>query len=344
MTPIAPHITAFLSVRLPRERGASPNTCDSYAYAWKLLLEFASRKLGVAPSAILLEQIDAPLILAFLEHLETERGCGPKTRNVRLAAIKSFMRFVEHRVPQALDQVRRVRAIPPKKSEIPLVPFLRPGERQQLLDAPDPATRSGIRDLAMLHLACAAGLRASELVGLRLDDLTVHPCASIRTRGKGRRERVLPLWKETASALRAWLAVRGQSPSPELFLNARGEPMSRWGFRYVVRKHRAAAATKCPSLAKKRVSPHVLRHTCAMTILGATGDLRKVSLWLGHASVRTTEVYTRADPREKLDALDAVTPPLLRRGRFTVPDRLIALLTPTRSPKNYVEQRSPAGP
>lgn len=168
---------------------------------------------------------------------------------------------------------------------------------QALLDAPDLATRSGIRDRAMLHLCFAAGLRASELVTLPLTALTLHPQPTVRVVGKGRRERVLPLWKETAADLRAWLRVRGDVPGvAELFTNARGLPITRAGLAYVLRHHAGVAGSRCSSLARKHVSPHVLRHTCALTILQATGDLRKVSLWLGHADMQTTMAYLRADP------------------------------------------------
>jgi site-specific recombinase XerD len=331
MIALAPHVTAFLRVRLPIERGASPNTCDTYAYALKLLFGFLSNRLKVAPSDLELEQIDAAAVLAFLEYLERHRGCCATTRNARLAAIKSFMRFVEHRVPSALDQVRRILAIPSKKADSRLVAYLRLEEVQALLDAPDPATRSGIRDQAMLHLAFAGGLRVSELVGLQLPDLILNARREVRIHGKGRRERILPLWKQTATALRAWLKVRGDASTPELFLNARGEAMSRSGFEYVLAKYARIAAAHCPSVAKRRLSPHVLRHSCAMTLLAATHDVRKVSLWLGHASIHTTEVYTRADPGEKLDAAATVVSPTLRRGRFRVPDQLIASLTPSRT-------------
>jgi site-specific recombinase XerD len=195
MTPIAPHIEAFLRDYLPKQRGASQHTCDSYAYGFKQLFNFASHRLKLQPSALELEQIDAPLITAFLEHLETERHNQSATRNVRLAAIKAFFRFVEHRVPAALQQIRCIHAIPFKKTDSRLVSYLSRDEVQNLIDVPDPKTREGIRDRAMLHLAFAVGLRVSELVGLRLQDVTLQPDASILVRGKGRRERALPLWK-----------------------------------------------------------------------------------------------------------------------------------------------------
>lgn len=196
-----------------------------------------------------------------------------------------------------------------------------------ILNALEPSGRDGLRDRAMLHLCFAGGLRVSELVGLHLGDITLQPQASVRVHGKGRRERCLPLWKVTAVALRAWLGVRGTVPTPEVFVSARGQPLTRSGFEYILAKHVQTAIAGCPSLSGKRVSPHVLRHTCALTVLQATKDLRKVSLWLGHAHMQTTEMYTRADPSVKLEALEAMIAPTLRSGRFRATDKLIASLT-----------------
>jgi site-specific recombinase XerD len=325
MTPIAPLIEAFLRETLARQRGVSRHTQASYALTFQLLFEFAAKRLKMSPSGLTLEQIDARLVSVFLEHLEDVRKNAAVTRNVRLAAIKSFFRFLEYRQPAALEQIRRVLAIPFKKTDRRLVPYLLREELQAVLDAPDPKTREGIRDRAMMHLAVCAGLRVSELTGLKIEDIDL-PSMSIRVFGKGRRERTLPLWKTTAAALRAWLVVRGRPVTPELFVNARGEPLSRWGFAYLLKQHVATAAREQPGLAKKRVSPHVLRHTCAMIILQATQDIRKVSLWLGHATLTSTEVYTRGDPREKLEAMESIVPPHLRRGAFQPSDKLIALL------------------
>jgi site-specific recombinase XerD len=327
MTPIAPHITAFLQQRLAVDRRASPHTCDTYAYAFQLLFRFMSQAFRVAPADLALEQLDAPLVLQFLDHLQQERHNTPRTRNARLAAIRSFMRFVEYRVPAALDQVRRVRAIPAQRTDTRIVRHLSVEEQRALLDAPEPTTRLGIRDRAMLLLALTGGLRVSELVGLRLDEVQFNGrYVDVRVRGKGRRERALTLWKAVGDTIRAWLAVRGEAPTPELFLNAWGKPLTRSGFERVLAKHVAAAAAGCPSLLSKRVSPHVLRHTCALTTLQATRDLRKVALWLGHASTQTTDIYLQADPTEKLEALAAMAPPALRPGKFRPPDRLIAAL------------------
>jgi len=330
MTPLAPHLTAFLRDRLLRERKASPHTCDAYAYAFQLLLTFAAKLLRVQPSALALEQLDVPVVLAFLEDLETTRGNTARTRNARLAAIRSFVHFVQYRVPSCLEQVLSLLAIPFKKTDERLVDYLTREEMQAVLDAPDPCVRDGLRDRAMLHLAFAAGLRVSELVGTRLDEVVLQPQPSIHVRGKGRRERVLPLWKTTAKALRAWLAVRGNASCPELFLNARGGPLTRDGFEHILAKHVGTASEKVQSLDAKRVSPHVLRHTCAMHTLEATHDIRKVALWLGHAHEQTAEIYVRADPTAKLEAIEAMLPPGLRRGRFRATDKLLASLRPSR--------------
>lgn len=327
MTPLAPHVTAWLRQRLPVERAASPHTCDAYAYAFQLLLTFASGRLGVAPSDLAVEHLDAPLILSFLEHLQQDRGNSPRSRNARLAAVRAFMRFMEHREPAALDQIRRVLAIPMQRVDVEPVRHLDPGEVQALLDVPDPKTRSGIRDRAILHLAITSGVRVSELVGMRLADIAFRDnYMDVRIRGKGRKDRVLTVWKAVGDSVRAWLAVRGELAVPELFVNARGEALTRAGAAYILRKHATDATGAAPTLANKRVSPHVLRHTCAMVTLQATRDIRKVALWLGHASTQTTEIYLNSDPIEKLETLEAVIPPSLRRGTFSPPDKLIAAL------------------
>ncbi len=327
MTPLAPHLTEWLRKRLPVERGASRHTVDTYAYAFQLLVCFAAERIGIAPSDLAFEHLDSGLVLAFLEHLQLDRGNGASTRNARLAAIHSFMRFMEYRVPSALDQIRRVLAIPMQRTDTRPVQHLSQAEVQALLDAPDPTTRAGIRDRALLHLMVTSGIRVSELVSLRLADVTFRGnYVDLYIRGKGRKERILPLWKAVADSTRAWLSVRGQVTVPELFVNARGGAMSRGGAAHILRKHVEAASESCPSLKDKRVSPHVLRHTCAMTTLQATRDIRKVALWLGHASTQTSEVYLRADPVDKLETLEAVIPPSLRKGSFTPPDKLMALL------------------
>ena len=335
MTALAPHLNTFLGEHLPRERRASPHTCDTYAYAFQLLVCFLAHRLGTQPCLIELEQLDAPHILEFLQYLETERNNSPKTRNARLAAIKAFFRFLEYRLVSCLDQARSIHAIPMKKSDDKLIDYLTRPEIQVLLDTPSANTKCGLRDRAMLHLAFAAGLRVSELVGLRLRDVEFNPHPMVHVLGKGRRERRLPLWKETATVLRAWLVVRGDVSAPEFFVSARGSSLSRSGFEYILAKHAKAATAKAPTLAKKRISPHVLRHSCAMHTLFATRDVRKVSLWLGHASLQSTEAYLRADPTEKLEALAAMNSPTIKRGRFRAPDKLLAMLQSPIDPHYY---------
>lgn len=337
MTALAPYLSTFLLEHLPRERNASPHTSEAYAHSFKLVVCFAAARLNVKPCQVEVEQLDAPLILAFLQHIENERGNSARTRNARLAAIHSFFRFLEYRLVSCLNQACQIHAIPMKKADEALVGYLTRDELLALLDAPDARTASGIRDRAMLHLAFAAGLRVSELVTLRMDQLDQQTAATIHVMGKGRRERVLPLWKETVTAIKKWLAVRNHNGDSELFLNAAGRAMTRSGFEYILTKHVVTAAGKQPSIGKKRVTPHVLRHTCAMHTLLATKDVRKVSLWLGHASLQSTEIYLRADPTAKLEALAVTAPPMLKPGRFQAPDKLLAMLQQAGHAKNYAE-------
>ena len=326
MIRLAPLITGFLRDYMPRLRGYSPHTCETYAHSFRLLFAFAAKRIRTKPSQLHIEQLDAALILDFLEHIERERGNGAVTRNLRLSAIKAFMRYVEYQVPSALEQIGQILAIPTKRHDQKLIPHLMMEEVRAILNAPDLTTRLGLRDRAMLHLCFAAGLRVSELVGAMLANLSLQRTPSLLVQGKGRKERCLPLWKETAADLRAWLAVRGNVRVPELFVNAEGKAMTRAGFEYVLDKHARAAAHTCPPLRGRSISPHQLRHSCAVIMLQATRDVWKVALWLGHADIRTTEVYLRMDASAKLEAVEAVIPPELRRGRFKAPDALIASL------------------
>jgi integrase/recombinase XerD len=337
MTALAPYLSSFLLEHLPKERRASPHTCEAYAHSFRVLVCFAAHRLGVRPCRLEIEQLDAPLTLAFLEHIEADRGNSARTRNARLAAVKAFFRFLEYRLTSSLEQASRIHAIPMKKTDEALVAYLTRDELQALLDAPDARTPSGIRDRAMLHLAFAAGLRVSELVGLRLDQLEQPTLSSIHVLGKGRRERVLPLWKETANALKAWLARRPATRESALFLNARGRTMTRSGFEHILAKHVEKAARSQPTIGGKRVTPHVLRHTCAMHTLQATRDIRRVSLWLGHASLQSTEIYLRADPTEKLEALATTSAPMFKPGRFRTPDKLLAMLNSVGRSADYAE-------
>jgi integrase/recombinase XerD len=228
--------------------------------------------------------------------------------------------------PPLWQQARQIHAIPSKRHDQALIRHLTLEEVRAILNAPNTTTRLGVRDRAMLHLCFAGGLRVSELVELPLENVSLQRSPSIRVLGKGRKERCLPLWKDTAADLRAWLVIRGRISVPELFVNAEGSAMSRAGFGYVLDKHVCVARMTCASLSGRSISPHQLRHSCALTMLQATRDIRKVALWLGHADIRTTEIYLRVDPTEKLEAVEAVLPLGLRRGRFKAPDALIASL------------------
>jgi site-specific recombinase XerD len=327
MTSLAPYLTRYLRDHLPRERNASPHTVSAYAHAFALLVRFAGDRLKRRPSDLTIEDLDTDLILAFLDHIEAARGNAARSRNARFAAIRSFFRYLEYTAPACLDQALRVRSLPIKRTDKALIDYLTVEEMQALLDAPDPRTPGGTRDRAMLHLTYAAGLRASELLSLRLTDFPERSLATIHIIGKGRRERVLPLWRETQVVLRAWLAIRPNVPAAEVFLNRDREPMTRDGFAHRLALHVTTAAVKRPSIAGKHVTPHVLRHSCAMHTLAATGDIRKVSLWLGHASLESTEAYIHADPAEKLAVLAAHGAPTVQRGRFRSPsDRLLSML------------------
>jgi integrase/recombinase XerD len=282
--------------------------------------------LQLTPSALAVEQLDAPLLMEGLHSVATARHHSPRTRNARLVAMKAFLRFLAYRVPALLEHRRRLLAIPAKKTAIRLVHSLTVEEMHSLLNVPALHRRDGLRDRAMLPRCLAAGRRVSEWVSLPLKALAFSPTPRVRVLGTGRKERTFPLWKDTAIDLRNGLAGRGETPACALVVTARGLPLTRSGCTYSLQKHVKTAAQACASLHKKRVAPHVVRHTSAMVVLHATGDIRKVALWLGHDARQTTEVSLRADPTEKLEAIDAVVPPTLKRGECRVPDKLIALL------------------
>jgi integrase/recombinase XerD len=342
-TPIAPLLRRFFHDWLEGMRRMSGNTIASYETSFQLLLGFARQRLGIEPSALFVEQLDSTLITQFLEHIEVERGNSVSTRKARLAAIKSFFKFLEHQLPSAVDQARQVRAIPTKKGDQRLVVHLTGPEVKALIAVPDPSEYLGIRDLAIILILTGSGLRVSELVALRLEDIQFDPTPVIRVMGKGRRERVMPLTPSAAKALRAWLAARGTGGSEIVFLNHRGAPISRFGVRDILKRRSEAAQRQCASLAQKRVHPHVLRHTTAMQVLAATKDPRLVATYLGHASMVTTEVYIRADVTEKLETVDKLLPASLRRGRFTAPRRLYGILhSPAgEQARNYVKTAPP---
>ena len=268
MSDLARPLATFLSEHLPRDRGASPHTIASYAATFRLLVVFAAHRHVVRPCQLQVGQLDTATLLAFLEHLENDRDNSVRTRNARLAAIKSFFRYLEFRHPEHLDLAAQVHALPKKKADLAALEYLNHTEVEALLDAPAADTVTGLRDRAMLCLAYNAGLRVSELVGLALEDLRAPALDSIRIMGKGRRGRVLPLWKQTRATLRNWLAVRPDSSDGHLFLNASGVGMTRRGFAKRLAQHATTATRTAPSMATKNVTPHALRHACALHTRG----------------------------------------------------------------------------
>ncbi len=316
----------FFQRRLLAERGASAHTIASYRDTFELLLRYAEKCTRRTPSALTLEDIDAPLVLAFLDHLETERGNSPRTRNLRLTAIRSFMRHASLRDPAALPVAERVLAISPKRFDRPALDFLSRAEVEVLLEAPDRASWSGQRDAVMLAVLYNSGARVSELAGLRIADLLLDRASALHLHGKGRKERVVPLWKPTAKQLRAWLPRIDRSPDAPVFPNRAGTPLSRSGIEQRLRVAVTTAARRCPSLAARRISPHTLRHTTAMHLLQAGVDITVIALWLGHEDTATTHLYVEADLAMKEAALRRLDEPSLKPVRFKAPDRLLAFL------------------
>jgi len=327
MTPLASHLSLFLNNWLPSQKGSTRDTIETYKVGFKLFVCFAAKRHKCEPHELCVEQLDAPCVMAFLEHLEERRKNCARTRNARLAAIRSFMRFLEPRLPAALEQIKQILAIPTKRFDEKIVGFLDLSEALALLGAPNLDTIQGLRDRAMLVLGNDMGLRLTELVELKLTEVDLGHARQITVTGKGRKQRSLLLTHRSLKAIREYLAVRGDSKAPEIFLTNRGAPMTPRNFQLRVAKYSAIAAVKQPSLGKKRVSPHVLRHTTAMNVLASTKNIVKAALWLGHASTRTTEIYTRADPTQKLELVDGLVMPRLRRGTFKPPDAVLALLS-----------------
>jgi len=326
VTLLAPLLEAFFSERLQRQRRASPHTIAAYRDAFRLLLGFAEKHIGKLPSTLLLADLDAPLVGAFLDHLERERGNRVRTRNARLAAIHSFFRFAAVREPAHAGLIQRVLAIPQKRFDRDLVTFLARGEVDALLAAPDTSTRPGRRDHALLLLAVQTGLRLAELTPLRIEDLALGAGAHVRCHGKGRKERCTPLTRATARVLRAWIAECGTAGADLVFRSTRRTQLSHDAVERLVTKYALAAAKSCPTLARKHVTPHVLRHTTAVQLLEAGVDRAVIALWLGHEQVETTQIYLDADLAMKERALARTAPLGAGPGRFRPRDSLLAFL------------------
>jgi site-specific recombinase XerD len=325
-TSLAPLLQRFFTQRLMQQRQASPHTISSYRDTFRQLLKFIQQRLRKPPSRLTFEEIDAPLIVAFLDELEKRRGVSVRSRNLRLTAIHSFFRYAAFEVPAYSAQIQRVLAIPSKRFTRTLVQFLTRPEVDALLAAPNQLMWSGRRDHAFLLVAVQTGLRLSEMTGLKRKDLIVGSGAHLRLIGKGRKERCTPLAKSTIAVLKAWLREPQRGDGDVLFPNARGNRLSVHGVQYLLTKHRTAASKVCPSLKDKRVTVHRLRHTMAMDLLQAGVDRSVIALWLGHESVETTQIYLEATLAMKERALEKARPPSGKPGRYQPGDQLLGFL------------------
>jgi integrase/recombinase XerD len=319
-------IQQFFTDRLYSQLDASPHTIAGYRDTFRLLLRFASEQTGTAPTKLAVDDLDCRLVGDFLTHVETQRQNKARSRNTRLAAIRSFFRFVAMMEPAYMLHCQKILAMPGKRYVRRTVEFLSRAEMEALLAAPNLSTWAGRRDHAVLIVALQTGLRASEIVGLRRCDANVGVSAYIRCEGKGRKQRCTPLRKEAVNVLKAWLKERDGSDSDPLFPTNRGTRMSRDALEGIVRRHTLTASRSCPSLAGKRVSPHVLRHSMAMDLLHHGVDQTVIALWLGHESVETTQIYIHADLRLKEKALARVAAPAVSPGRYRPDDKLLAFL------------------
>lgn len=327
MTLVAGLLTAFFTERLQQQRNASPNTIAAYRDTFRMLLCFAQDRVRKPPSALPLADLDVALVIEFLKHLEKQRHNSVRTRNARLAAIHSFFRFVALQEPAHGATCQRVLAIPMKKIERKLITSLTPSEQEALLGTPDRSTWLGHRDHALLVLLLQTGLRVSEACDLRCEDVVLSVGAHVRCRGKGRKERCTPLTRATVAVMRSWLRVRRGLPVEPAFPSRRGTKLSRDAVERLVSRCATAASTACSALRTKRVTPHVLRHTAAVTLLRAGNDRAVIALWLGHESIETTQMYLDADLSMKERALARTAPLRIAPGRFIPNDDLLAFLS-----------------
>jgi site-specific recombinase XerD len=316
----------FFTDRLIGQLGASPNTVAGYRDTFRLLLGFAARRLRRQPSAFRLDDIDNPLVCAFLDHLESERHCSPRTRNTRLAALHSFFKYVALSEPELALHCQRILAIPCKRYDRGPVEFLTAEEVSALLGAPDLTTWVGRRDRALLTLAVQTGLRNAELTSLRRQDVELGTGAHVRCQGKGRKTRCTPLRPDVATLIKEWLSEQDGRPDQPLFPSQRGGRLSSDGVQRMVSRHVATAQRDCRSLASKEVRPHTLRHTAAMELLRRGVDASVIALWLGHESVETTQIYLHADMSLKEKALAHADPSGAGPRRYRAPDALLAFL------------------
>jgi integrase/recombinase XerD len=326
MTLLAPTLQAWFTERLITQRDSSPQTIAAYRDAFRLLLAFASQRTGKQPCQLDIDDLDAELISAFLNHLEQDRGNSPRTRNARLAAIHSLYKYTALRHPEHLQTIGRVMAIPFKRHQQPGLNYLNLDEIKALLAAPDRATWLGRRDHALMMLTVLTGVRVSELVTLTVSDVQLGTGAHIKVIAKGRKLRTATLTRETVAVLRQWLKERQGQPQDTLFPTRQGRPLTRYGVGILLAKHTTTAASSCPSLKTKRVTPHTLRHTNAMLLRAGKIDIATIALWLGHESIKTTYIYQQTDPALKEQAVARIAPLGTKPGRYQPTDALLAFL------------------
>jgi site-specific recombinase XerD len=326
MSAIAPTLQGFFTERLVKQRRVSPRTIASYRDSLKLLFVFVQQRTGKTPATLDWADLDVEVIGAFLEHLETDRHNGPRTRNLRLTAIRSLFAYAALRHPEHAELIQRVLAIPAKRFDKQLVSFLTPVEIDALIDAPDRSRWEGRRDRALLLLAVQTGLRVSELIGLDCGDVSLGVGAHVRCLGKGRKQRAVPLTSPTQAVLRVWLTERAGRRDEPLFPTRTGRRLSIDAVQRLVREHATTAARRCPTIRAEQLHPHVLRHSCAMTLLPAGVDTAVIALWLGHADIRSTNIYLHADMTIKQRALELTAQVSTPPGRYRPKDAVLAFL------------------
>ena len=311
---LADFMKPFFSHYLPTQRGLSINTITSYRDAIKLLLCYVADHLKKSVDALDVEDLTEAVVLGFLDYVQQQRGCSGQTRNARLAAIRGLFAFIAREQPDLLAQCRQIRTIPLKRTGHVSIDYLEEAELQALMDAIDLNARTGVRDRALLLLLYNTGARVSEIVGLDLKHLRLNGSAQVDLQGKGNKHRTCPLWPETVAVLKDYLQHRfpKQSEIQNLFLNANGVPITRFGIRYVIGKYAAIAADQCPSLKNKTVTPHTIRHTTAMHLLRSGNDVNMVSYWLGHANINTTHIYLEIDMEMKRKMIEKANAPAIQ--------------------------------
>lgn len=322
----SPLCQSFFSKRLMAQRKASPHTVSAYAQTFRLLMTYAQKRLDTPPSKLSLAKLDAPFVADFLDDLESNRSNGVRSRNARLASLRSFYHYAALEVPQRAGLIQRVLAIPYKRLTRRLVAYLTRSEVEALLASVDKSTWIGRRNYALLLVTVQTGLRLSEITGLQQKDAVLGPAAYVRCEGKGRKERCTPLTKPAVAVLKAWIKEQGGDQSSFLFPSSRGGRLSADAVQYVVAKQVAAGQRTCPSLMKKRVTPHVLRHTAAMELLQAGVDRALIAIWLGHESLDTTQIYLDANLQLKEAILAKMNPLQSKPGRYRPGDQLMSYL------------------